>query len=549
MLTSLSMRLFVLVGLITLAGLGLLSWIVVVLHTADLENEAVQGALRLSDTLQRSMRGSMLENRKHVVYGMINAVGEQPGIESLRIFNKEGRITFSSVPGERGQTVDMEIEACTHCHRGAEPISHPSGTELTRVFHSAEGHRVLGLITPIYNEPGCAGSACHQDPLQQQVLGVIDMQLSLDEIDSTLASHNRRYQYLVYGLIMLVASACGLFVWRFVHVPVKALIHGTERVRAGRLDHRIGLRSSSEIGRLARSFDQMAVELGNARRELSDWTRTLELRVEEKTLTLQQAQARLVHNEKMASLGALAAVVAHEINNPLSGVLTYTKLVRKILGDGPPPVERLEALHKYLETMETETTRCGSIVANLLEFSRQSGAVAQEANLNDLLERTLFLIHHKLDLQEIELVTTLSPELPMTACDPDQMQQALLAVLINAIEAMPDGGRLAVVTRLCTTAPNERHIEIEVSDNGVGIPDDVLPRLFEPFYTTKQDKKGVGLGLSVVQGIIQRHSGRIDVRTKVGQGTTFVFSLPERSRLEIELLSGEVIPNGEEGSL
>ena len=536
-MATLSMRLFVLIALITLAGLGLLSWLVVVLHTTDLEHEAVQGALRLSDTLQRSMRGSMLENRKQLVYGMINAVGSQPGIEDLRIYNKEGRITFSSVPGERGQSVDMAVEACTHCHQEAEPISHPNTTELTRIFRGADGHRILGLITPIYNEQDCAGAACHLNPGEQQVLGVIDLQLSLDGIDRNLAAQNRRFQLLVYVLIMLIASVCGLFVWRFVHVPVKALIRGTERVGAGHLDHRIGLRSRSEIGRLARSFDQMAEELAHARRELNDWTRTLELRVEEKTRTLQQAQALLVHNEKMASLGALAAVVAHEINNPLSGVLTYTKLVRKILGNGGPPPERLEDLHQYLETMEKETTRCGSIVTNLLEFSRQSGTVAQEANLNDLLERTLFLIRHKLDLQGIELVTELS-QLPPIVCDADQIQQAMLAVLINAIEAMPEGGRLGVITRV-NAEDGERNIELEISDSGVGIPDEVLPYLFEPFYTTKHDKKGVGLGLSVVHGIIRGHSGRIDVRTQVDRGTTFVFSLPERSELKVDLLTGE----------
>ena len=211
---------------------------------------------------------------------------------------------------------------------------------------------------------------------------------------------------------------------------------------------RIPRQTETEYGRLATSYNKMAEELGQAQQQLREWTHTLEQRVAEKTRTLQQAQARLVHNEKMASLGALAAVVAHEINTPLSGVLTYTKLVRKMMGDSGPKPERLESIHKYLITMETETARCGNIVKNLLEFSRQSGAVTGEADVNDILERTLFLIAHKLELQRIHLNRELDHDLPRLSGDADQIQQALLAILINAVEAMPEGGELKVATRL-----------------------------------------------------------------------------------------------------
>ena len=241
----------------------------------------------------------------------------------------------------------------------------------------------------------------------------------------------------------------------------------------------------------------------------------------------------------MASLGALAAVVAHEINNPLSGVLTYTKLVHKMIGDTGPQPERVESINKYLATMEKETTRCGNIVKNLLEFSRQSGAVTGEADINDILERTLFLITHKLELQNIRLTRDFSPDLPVLNCDTDQIQQAMLAILINAVEAMPEGGQLKVATRMITDS-GERQIQIEIADTGVGIPDEVMDRLFEPFFTTRHDKKGVGLGLSVVYGIIRRHHGKIDVQSRVNEGTTFLISLPEHSEVEQELLLNSV---------
>ncbi|MFA6108196.1 MAG: ATP-binding protein [Candidatus Latescibacterota bacterium] len=536
-LSTLSMRLFALIAVITLAGLGLLAWLIVDLHTQHLEHETVRGALRLSDSLARGMRTGMLENRKDRVYEMMQDVGQQPGIERLRVINKRGKITFSSAVIERGQVVDMQAEACTRCHVGSAPVSIPPGQELTRIFASPAGHRVVGLITPIYNEAACAAPGCHPEPETQHVLGVMDMQLSLAEIDQTMAGQNRQLQYLVYLFMLVIASTCGLFVWRFVHRPVHELIIGTERIGAGQLDHRITVQSRTEIGRLAASFNQMAGELARAQQQLSDWAHTLEQRVEEKTRDLQQAQARLVHNEKMASLGALAAVVAHEINNPLSGVLTYAKLVSRMVGENGPQPERLASIRRSLQTIETETARCGNIVKNLLEFSRQSGAVTGEANVNDILERTLFLIAHKVELQGIGLTRELAEDLPLLNCDPDQIQQAMLAMLINAAEAMPDGGRLYVATRLSGEG-TERQVEVEITDTGMGIPQELIGRLFEPFFTTKQDKKGVGLGLSVVYGIVRRHHGRIDVRSEVGRGTTFLVSLPEHGHVERELLAG-----------
>jgi two-component system NtrC family sensor kinase len=537
MLSSLSMRLFALIAVVTLVGLSLLAWAVVKLHTTNLEHETVQGALRLSDTLRRSARQSMLEDRKDDVYQMMHTVGMQPGIERLRIFNSEGLIVFSSLDDERGHTVDQEEEACTHCHREGEPVALPEEHELTRIFQASDGHRLLGLITPIYNAPACAGTDCHASPDEQQVLGVIDMQLSLAGIDATLVRHNRRFLYHICLLMLVIASTCGLFVWVFVHLPVRALIHGTERIRDGDLDYRIPLESRAEMGRLATSFNEMAEDLGTAQQELREWTRTLEERVEDNTRILQQAQDHLVQREKMASLGSLAAVVAHEINNPLSGVLTYAKLLQKMMGEEGPKPERLEAIRKYLKTIETETARCGDIVGNLLQFSRKSGSATEEADINEIVQRSLFLIDHKLKLQEIRLEKSFAPDLPAITCDPEQIQQALLAVFMNATDAMPDGGVLKVATRLGGSTENgEASVKIKVTDSGVGIPPDVMGRLFDPFFTTKSAKESVGLGLSVVQGIVTSHHGKIDVESKPGR-TRFVITLPEHTEVREELFA------------
>ena len=533
MLWTLSARLFLLIAIVTLAGLGLLAWSMVEIHTLHLEDEVMQGGLRVSDTLRRSTRYSMLQNHKEDVYEIAQTVGAQPGIERIRIYNKEGRITFSTDAKEQGQTVDKQAEACTRCHTGDEPVSRLKGEELTRFFRSPKGYRVVGLITPVYNEPACGGTRCHPAPDQQDVIGVFDVQMSLERIDRELEGQDRQFMMLTYFLMLVIASTCGVFLWRFVHVPVRTLIQGTEQIAKGNLSHRIAIRSRTEIGRLAASFNQMSEELARAHRQLTDWNRTLEQRVEEKTQSLQQTQARLVQSEKMASLGTLSAAVAHEINNPLSGVLTYARLVKKIIGENGPHPDRLPDICKHLDTMMSEISRCGKIVSNLLEFSRQPTVVSGMADINEILEKVLMLVEHKLELQEIVLTREPIPDLPGVACDPDQILQALLAILINAVEAMPAGGELRVATRLAPASDGQgKSVEVEIADTGVGIPKDVLPRLFEPFFSTKQDVKGVGLGLSVAYGIVRRHQGRIDVKSREGRGTTFIVVLPAGDGVE-----------------
>jgi two-component system NtrC family sensor kinase len=540
MLTTLSTRTFLLAAAVTLIGMGLLAWVLVRMHTVDLEKEAMRGASQLSDTLRRSTRYSMLNNRKEDVYEIVDAVGAQPGIEHIRIYNKGGKITFSTAPNERGVAVDMDAEACTYCHAGDSEHTSPTvESERPHVFKGEEGHRVLSLTMPIYNEAGCASAMCHAPPDEKSVLGVIEIQTSLARIDQVVQSRKQRFLFLTYFLMLLIASACGVFIWRFVHVPVKALIQGTRHFAKGNLDYRISVRSKTEIGQLAKAFNHMARDLSKAQMDLTDWAQTLEQRVEEKTQTLKQAQAKLLQNEKMASLGSLSAVVAHEINNPLSGVLIYTKLVRKMISNDTDPKQK-ESIAEYLEAMESETARCGKIVSNLLAFSRQSVTAVEETDINQLLKKILFLIDHKLKLQGIVLIKAFCADTPNVNCEPDQIQQAFLAVLINAIESMSDGGKLTVETHILTEgSPEERWIEVSISDTGTGIAEDVLPLLFEPFFTTKENKKGVGLGLSVVYGIIKRHHGRVDVKSEPGSGTTILMALPEKAEIEQDILDAE----------
>jgi two-component system NtrC family sensor kinase len=268
----------------------------------------------------------------------------------------------------------------------------------------------------------------------------------------------------------------------------------------------------------------MTEELAEARAQSEAWARTLERRVEEKSRALERVQGEILQMEKMVSLGKLAAIVAHEINNPLAGIRTYALLLRKRLARRTVP-ETTERSHELdeettiLAQIESEATRCGEIVKNLLQFSRPSRPKAEPTDLNDLVRGTVRLVQHQIDLKGITAEVSLADALPAVVCDPQQIRQALVAVIINAVEAVPPEGTIRVVTR----ADESSGVQIEVADTGSGIDEETRKHIFEPFYTTKEG--GAGLGLAVVFGIIRSHGGKIDVESTPGRGTTIRFRL------------------------
>jgi two-component system, NtrC family, sensor kinase len=234
-------------------------------------------------------------------------------------------------------------------------------------------------------------------------------------------------------------------------------------------------------------------------------------------------QARLLQQDKMIALGKLAASVVHEINNPLSGMLNYIKLMIKIIGRGAVTPENVQKFKEYLMLMESETSRCSKIVSNLLAFARQSKLDFREINVEDLLHTCILLSEHKLTLQNIRVKTQVNPKLPRVLGDFNQLQQCVINLIFNAIDAMPDGGVLTVTGALNVS---ERVVEIIVEDTGCGISEEDLPNIFDPFFTTKKEGKGIGLGLSTVYGIIERHKGSIKVASELGKGAAFTLKLP-----------------------
>jgi two-component system NtrC family sensor kinase len=352
--------------------------------------------------------------------------------------------------------------------------------------------------------------------------------IPLQDVDQNIAQFERTQIFGSLVLVVVLTGFVSIIIWRLVNIPVKKLAVGTQEIVKGNLDHQIDVQTSDEIGYLAISFNQMTQELKRARKELTAWTQTLEQRVADKTAELRRAQKHMVQIEKMVSLGTLAATVAHELNNPLEGILTYAKLLRKKIERGIPSAEGAQEMVGELSLIADETARCGNIVKNLLLFSREKVGEFKDSDLHFIIERSLKLIDHHLKMNNITSEIVIEEKPVILYCDAHQLEEALLALEINAVEAMPAGGTFRVTVKEIEYLNT---VQIAVSDTGNGIKEEDMPHIFEPFYTTKKDGKGTGLGLSVVYGIIERHSGSISVDSKPGFGTTFIITLPRQTAL------------------
>ena len=505
---------------------ALLGYLNIRLHRQHLEAATLASAERVSDVIRRSTTYYMLRNDREGLYHAIQTIADEPGMIKVRIFDQEGRISYSTDPAEVSHVLDKTAEACYGCHTQSQPLARLNRPDRFRIYRNGGGHRVLGIITPIENQPGCSNAECHAHPASQQVLGVLDTNLSLAKTDVQLADSSARMLFYTTAAMLVVAVLSWLFVWRVVGEPIKALKNGTEHLTEGELGYQIAVRSHDEVGDLAHSFNEMSLQLHAANEEIVDWAKTLEERVEQKTRELNRAHDHMLHVEKMASIGKMAAVVAHEVNNPLSGILTYAKLLRKWVASGQAEHEKRDEAMECLELIAAESRRCGDLVKNLLTLSRTAPMNVQSTDLRAVIDRCRLLVRHQLEQAGIELQLRLEEDLPPVPCDPAQMEQVFLALIMNAIDAMPRGGNLWIETRLSN---DETEITIQVRDDGAGIAPDILPQIFEPFLTTKESGRGVGLGLAISRGIVERHNGRIEVASELGRGTTFTVTLPAQA--------------------
>jgi two-component system NtrC family sensor kinase len=508
-----------------LAGALLVFMVALIRHEQnELLEAAVARVSQLSEVVIRSTRFAMLQNERYHVHRMIEDIASDESIDRIRILNKDGVVVDSTHSAEIGMVVDQQAEGCISCHQtGRVPPDRIGGSNGARIFNASDGRRLLGVMQAIHNEPSCYIAGCHQHSPDQRVLGVVDIVYSLDDIDATVRGSAYQLGAFLLGFILFASVCVGFLVHRLVYVPLRDLEGGAKRLARGELDSPIPVRGNDEFGEVARSFNTMTAALSASQKELREAAHTLEEKVEERTRQLRLAELEAAQSEKLASVGLLAAGIAHELNNPLTGVLTFSHLMRQKLPDGSQDAEDMDLVIR-------ETKRCATIIRRLLDFARQKAPEKKFTDLNRVIEETVRFIERPAHLQNTDITLELAPDLPQVWVDEDQVKQVVMNMLVNAQHATEAGGSITVRTRVCDYrfrgGDDVPAVEIAIIDTGCGIPEADLKKIFDPFFTSKEVGKGTGLGLSVSHGIVQAHGGVIRVSSVVGQGTTFTVYLP-----------------------
>ena len=621
MSNKIGFKLIVAVGLTAIIIIGVFAYFNIQRQSNALLAEVERHANQLSETVISSTRYDMLLNQRDRIDKTVTSIGNQQGIRFVRILNKQGEIIYSSQKDDVGKMVDKKTESCYACHAANRPLERLAINQRTRIYRTnQDSSRILGIITPIYNEQSCWEADCHAHSKDKTILGVLDVTTSLAEADDQIKRGEIEIVIFALAAILALSFIIGSLVKKWIDKPVNELLKATDQVGVGNLNYTIKEKGNDELGKLARSFNIM-------------------------TQKLSEARLQLFQSDKLASLGRLAAGVAHEINNPLTGVLTYSSFLLKRTQDNPE-------LQEDLKVIVRETKRSREIVKSLLDFSRQSVPKKNNLEINEVIEQAVSVVENQLTINHVKLEKNLDKSIPQIIADSNQIQQVFINLLVNANDAIgKNGGTITISTSSLSLAPYgithikkatcpKRHdlidnefkieglpsiklkaklngqeeiihidpvygrrahkypkemdgskkinvlcpqcsismieenskcpkcgsplfsipvpnesnfeactrvgcdfqrwesvdeagkrdfIEIKISDTGCGIPKDEIPRIFEPFFSTK-GQKGTGLGLAVIWGIIDNHNGTIKVESEPKKGTTFIIRLPIKQK-------------------
>ncbi len=513
-LNSLSAKLFIAIGILMVFGSIVFGYFLFTHLEKTFLNNSINFGHSFSDLVNRSAHYGMLTAQGRIIQETIESIGSAEGVHNVRVFNSKGKITYSSNQEDIGTMVDQNSPICTSCHSVTE---HPKDTPSSSISRIGQT-RMLNIVKPIYNEPACYTADCHFHHEDQRVLGLIEADLSLAGLDTDIRNQGIAMALYVAGFLFVISISLFSILRRFVSRPVSLLTQGMEKVAGGDLDSRLKLYTQDEIGALAQAFNAMTYDLKKAKNELLDWGHDLEKKVQDEAEKIKEAHSQMIHSEKLASLGRMAAGVAHEINSPLTGIVTFGHLLREKFPSGSQELEDIDVIIE-------QANRCSAIIKGLLGFARASSAEKTSVNINDVMTSALNIVRNKADFFDIQFITDFADHLPLLTADASQLQQVFLNMIMNAADAMEKVGTMKMVTR--SIHEQGKHlVEIEFSDTGPGIRDEDIPKLFEPFFTTKPVGKGTGLGLAVSHGIIQEHGGEILVKTQLGEGTSFFIRLP-----------------------
>ena len=478
------------IAILMVASLLLVGFTILKVSEQEILDQKIAGSRIVLFSLQRGITAFQGEdwyqdpNLSRILVGFT----QLKAVEGMWIVDRDLRPLITRGEGKR-----YKEDLLTAMHQGSEQIRLERTGNLWWSFY----HRLISTA-PLVREG--------------KVIGGVQVAFSLADVMERLMVFRRLFLILILvdSLVLIVFGS--FLLARVVVNPLNRLVKVVQRIGGGDLGHRAQVEYENEIGQVATAFNQMVTRLAEKQQDL------------EKTITkLKHTQTELVNTEKLASVGRIAAGVAHEIGNPLTSVLGHTeilhkKLKRKRLKDG-------EVLLDLVERMRKETERINRIIKDLLQFSKPPSAHVEDVKVNQLIRDSLNLLKIQEKFQDIDFTLSLKDNLSPAKGDNDHLQQVLLNILINAADAMPDGGSIYIRTK-----EDKRWVVIAIKDTGMGIPAAELDKIFDPFYTTKSPDKGTGLGLSISLKIIDEFGGKLQVKSKDGKGSEFTIYLQKGSR-------------------
>ncbi len=489
-----------------------------------------QNGNNIGSIVEGALYHSMLENDKSSLRNTLDVINTLPGIDEVNMYDSDEDLVYSSFASETDRK--HSDPNCKSCHPNIKSMfsQKEKSYKIINVNSDCEmnvndnGSRHLLIKSPILNEKSCSVSSCHAHKESDILLGSLVIKIPLEAQDAVIQKSSTEFFLLAIfatGVFVLVLL---FFTRRKIKDPLNALINVSIAVANGDKSTRIEISPNQldDMRMVSQAFNDMLDNLHTASIELENWSQQLEYKVQKKSEELGAAQHELIHVERLASLGKLSSSVAHEINNPLSGILIYTKLLYKQVSNPELYAAKRESMLKHLKLIENETKRCGDIVKGLLDFSRKDQNDFEPKHLHEILQETYELMTHPIKIANISFLTELFATSDLIYCNPNQIKQACVAMLVNASEAVLENGEIIVKTR----NPDEDTVIFEIADNGQGIDPSDIPHIFEPFFSTKTNASGIGLGLAIVHGIIQNHKGKIQVKSEPGVGTTLCVTLP-----------------------
>ena len=485
----------------------------------------------VGSVIEGSLYYSMLQNDKSALQSTLDIINTMPGIDEVNMYDHRDSLVYSSFVND---TTTHSDPNCVSCHADFDKMF-PAKEKSYRIIDSKSAcnmnlndkvHRQLLVRTPILNERSCYVSACHAHSQDQEVLGSLIVKIPLEGLDAAVSKSSTEFFILATLTTLVVFSLLIFFTRNKIRKPLNAILFASEAVSKGDRSRRLEIKPYllDDMKMVSLAFNNMLDNLDAANKELENWSHQLEYKVQKKSEELAEIQNELIHIERITSLGKLSSSVAHEINNPLSGILTYTKLITKQLSklELPENVSKGSML-KYLKVIETETKRCGDIVKGLLDFSRKDQENFANHHLHKILKDSYSLMAHQMHIADIHFYNDFNATSDIVFCNDNQIKQVCVALLVNALESITENGEIIIKT----SNPDEERIKVDITDNGVGIVPEDISRIFQPFFSAKQRASGIGLGLSIVHGIVQSHKGKIEVASEPGKGTTMsvIFAL------------------------